>query len=116
MQMPDNREKKLLTYIGFASRSRNTAVGTDLALNAVRKAPGKVCVVSASDASDRTKKQIRDKCLFYKTAHFEPNITSEELAKATGKASAVAAVAVTDKGLADAIAVLYSETDGSETK
>ncbi len=112
--MPDNREKKLLTYVGFAARGRNTAIGTDLALNAVRKAPGKVCVVSACDASDRTKKQLRDKCLYYKTAHFEPNITSEELAKTVGKSSAVSAVAVTDKGLADAIAALYGDTDSFE--
>lgn len=112
--MPDNRERKLLAYVGFAARGRNTASGSELTLGAVRRSPGRVCVIAAADASERTKKQLRDKCLYYKTALFEPNITSEELGKATGKTSSIAAVAVTDKGLADAIAALYGESENAE--
>lgn len=107
MPMSDNRERKLLSYVGFAARSRSVAVGTEQALGAVRKAPAEVAVVVAADASDRTKKQLRDKCTFYGAAHFEPDITSEELAGLVGKMSLVSAVAVTDRNLAKAIKALY---------
>ncbi len=105
--MPDVKDKKLLSYVGFAARSRGVAIGTEQVLNAVRKAPGKITVVAAKDASERTKKQLRDKCTFYETVLFEPDVTSEELAKTVGKSSLVSAVAVTDRNLAKATMALF---------
>ncbi len=110
MQMPDNREKKLLSYVGFAARSRGVAIGTEQTLNAVRKSSGKVVAVVSADASERTKKQLRDKCTFYETMLLEVGITSEELGKTVGKRAVVSAVAVTDSNLAKAIKALYKDS------
>lgn len=107
--MPENREKRLLTYTGFAARSRKVAAGTEQVLNAVRKAPETVAVIAAGDVSERTRKQLRDKCTFYKAALFEVKATTEELARLIGKTSPVAAVAVTDKSLAKAIKALWED-------
>ena len=107
--MPDVKDRKLLTYFGFAARSRGVAIGTEQTLNAVRKSAETVAVTVAKDASDRTKKQLRDKCSFYKAALFEPDVTSEELGKVLGKSSVVSAAAITDKNLAKAAKALFGE-------
>ncbi|MBE6563256.1 MAG: hypothetical protein E7660_05925 [Ruminococcaceae bacterium] len=109
--MPDNKDRKLLSYVGFAARSRGVAIGTEQTLIAVRKNPEGVAVTVAKDASDRTKKQLRDKCSFYKAALFEPDVTSEELAKILGKLSVVSAAAITDKNLAKAAKALFSDNE-----
>ena len=52
---------KILTYLGLAAAKRSTVPGTDLVLSEIRKKKGTICVLLASDASERTKKQITDK-------------------------------------------------------
>lgn len=105
------RKRRFLTYLGFAARSRNAAVGCELALKAVRRSAGKDVTVAvlASDASERTKKQMGDKCTYYKVFLARTDAAADEIGAALGKKSPVAAAAVTDKNLASAIIKLYTD-------
>ena len=103
-------KRKALSYIGFAARSRAIAVGTEAVISEIRKcSPGTVAVVLATDASERTKKQINDKC----TSHGAPvaavPLTKDEIAGAAGKKTSVSAVAVTNRDLVRALTSLGSE-------
>lgn len=91
-------------YLGLAAASRGAVCGSELALTAIRKNPQKVfLLVLASDASERTKKQMRDKCAYYKIKLLESEMNMDELSSALGKSSLVAACAITNKGLAEKI-------------
>lgn len=107
------KTRRLLGYVGFAARSGNISVGSELTLKAIRRSAGKdgVVAVLASDASERTKKQVSDKCAFYKVFLAACDATSDEIGTALGKTAPVAAAAVTDKSLAAAIKKLYTDTN-----
>ena len=91
---------KILSYIGFAAVSRNAVTGTELVLSEIRRKRNGLCIVIASDASERTKKQITDKCDFYGVPLVAIESDMYELGKMAGKKHPAAAVAVTDKSLA----------------
>jgi ribosomal protein L7Ae-like RNA K-turn-binding protein len=65
------------------------------------KAP--TLVLEASDTSENTHKRISDRCAYYKTEHIRLESSGTQLAAALGKTSNLAAVAVTDAGLAGEI-------------
>ena len=90
---------KILTYLGLASAKRSVVLGSDLVLKEIRKQKGGICVILACDASERTKKQITDKCSFYNIALINAECDMETLGKRVGKISPVAVAAVCDKGL-----------------
>lgn len=92
---------KILTYVGLAAAKRSVVLGTDLVLREIRKKKGTVCTVLASDASERTKKQITDKCRFYEITLIPLDCDMETLGKRVGKVSPTSCAAVTDKGLAE---------------
>ncbi len=94
------RTDKILTYLGLAAAKRSTVPGTDLVLSEIRKKKGTICVLLASDASERTKKQITDKCTFYNIPLIHPDCDMYTLGKRIGKSSPAACVAVTDRSLA----------------
>lgn len=108
--------EKALSYVGFAARSGKLAAGTDQVLTEVRRASSRsasdgIAVLLATDASDRTKKQVRDKCAFYKVSLFEITC-SDELSRAAGKKGALSAICITDKNLVAAVINTLKETDG----
>ena len=94
---------KILTYLGLAAAKRSVVLGTDLVLREVRRKKGTVCVLLASDASERTAKQITDKCKFYEVFLIRTECDMDELGKRVGKISPTACAAVTDSGLAKQI-------------
>ena len=109
--MTAETKRKALSYVGFARRCGRCAIGAEQATSEVRKAAGTVCVVISSDSSERTRKQITDKCASYGAPLVDIGVSGEELGAAVGKMTAVSAVAVTDKELARAI---VSVTDGEQ--
>ena len=111
----EERKRKILSYVGFARKCGACAVGTDSVIAEARRigAAGKICVVTSSDASERTLKQIKDKCSYYGTALVEAGLTGDELARAAGKKMTVSAVAITDKNLARAVLSLEDAADAS---
>jgi len=93
------RTDKILTYVGLAAAKRSTIPGADLVIREIRKQKGSICVVLASDASERTKKQITDKCTYYNIPLIRLDCDMEELGKRVGKSSPTACAAVCDRGL-----------------
>lgn len=88
-------------YIGLCFASRSLVCGCELALAQIRRDPKKVyLVLLASDASDRTAKQMRDKCAYYNVELISLRETMDELSAYTGKSGLVSACAVTNEGLA----------------
>lgn len=100
---------KILTYLGLASAKRSVVLGTDLVLKEIRKGKDSLCVLLASDASERTKKQITDKCSFYNVPLINIECDMDALGKRVGKISPVAVAAVCDKGLAAQIKTCAAE-------
>lgn len=96
-------EKKLLSALGLCTRAGKTVAGVPMICDALRgggKNAPKI-VFEASDTSDNTHKKISDKCEYYKVRLVRLNADGEGLAKAIGKSSFIAAVAVTDTQLSN---------------
>ncbi len=111
-------KKKVMSYLGFARKSGNVVIGSDGAENAARRGDAKV-VILAADASERTKKQVSDKCASFNVPIVRDLLTGDEIASCTGKRMTVSAAAVTERGLSEAIlAVTASECghDGGNTQ
>ena len=94
---------KILSYFGLAAAKRSVVLGTDLVLKEVRKKKGTLCVILACDASERTTKQITDKCTFYEIPLIRLDCDMEALGKRIGKISPISCAAITDRGLASQI-------------
>lgn len=54
--------EKLLRYVGLCKRAGGVVRGAELIEKALHKTPHPVCVLLSSDASERTSKQMHDKC------------------------------------------------------
>ncbi|MDD9147025.1 ribosomal L7Ae/L30e/S12e/Gadd45 family protein [Sporolactobacillus sp. CQH2019] len=83
--------------LGLAKRAGKVVAGEETVLKAIRGHKAGVVIMS-SDASDRTKKTVNNKCIFYKVPIFE---TSERvtLGRAIGQPPRVL-IAVTDSRFA----------------
>jgi|GEM_PF-1877257 len=105
-------KKKIISYLGFAKKSGKILVGTDAVLGGIRgKDAGRIAVVLAADASERTKKQIKDKCSHYGVSIASVSPTGDEMAGAVGKRMTLSALAVTDASLAAAILSAHPEDE-----
>ena len=86
--------------LGLATRARKVVTGTESVIRALR-AKTLHLVVLASDASENTRKKIRDKSSFYATPVLE-TMTSEEMSHAIGKHD-IKALGLTDPGFSKAL-------------
>ncbi len=85
-------------YIGLCASAGGVTTGFDLVLGEIRKGRAKFVLI-ASDASDRTKKQLTDKCAYYNVKYFIiEEYSSEAVAHMLGKRSFCAAAAFTGRG------------------
>ena len=87
-------KKNTLGVIGLAARARGIVIGTNQVLEAIRGRKAKLVLV-ASDASDNTKKTLKDKSSYYSTRLEVIDITTDELGKAVGHRN-TASIAFTD--------------------
>jgi ribosomal protein L7Ae-like RNA K-turn-binding protein len=94
--------QRIKGMLGFARRAGKTVIGFDLSARALARGEARL-LLTASDASDATKKRVGTKCEFYRTESVTVDISGEELGALLGKSGAVMVVAVTDKGFADEI-------------
>ena len=95
---------RLASMIGLCRRANRLGCGAE-AVNGALKT-GRACLVlMADDASDRTKKQLTDKCAFRAVRLLALSLTKEELGRACGL-DELSACAVTDQQFARAIASL----------
>ena len=94
----------LLRMLGLARRSRSLVCGTDAVLAAVRSAKKPAIVLAASDASERTTKQLFDKCAFHGVPIAKIGADRAALAAAIGdRRGQCSACAVTDRNMAKKI-------------
>ncbi len=105
--MPESAVKLL----GFCRRSGKMVLGASQVLTTVSgKRPPNVVVI-ASDASERTEKQLFDKCSFRGIKLYRAAVTGEGLAHLLGKIGVVMAVGATDPGIATQIIRLTEESE-----
>lgn len=92
-------DDKTYQLIGMAARARKIAVGS-IAMEAIRSRKAKLAILS-DDASERTKKQVNNKCDFYQVnlIYADNRIL---LSNAIGKSNVVL-VAILDDGFAKSI-------------
>ena len=84
-------------YIGLCMAAGGVITGTDLVLGAVRGGKAKFVLI-ARDASERTKKQLTDKCTYYNVKYHIGEYDGAELAHMLGKKSLCTAAALTGRG------------------
>lgn len=100
-------------YIGLCRAAGGVTTGTDLVLGEVRRGRAKFVLV-ASDASERTKKQIADKCAYYGVPHFEAGCDSDHLSHAVGSHSKSTAAAFSTRGPWRQVLDYYKSADAPQ--
>ena len=111
--MEKKQLERLLMTVGLAAKARRIVFGTDQvceSLRETRNAP--VLVIEAKDTSENTHKKLTDKCKYYGVRLVRIEADTAELGRAVGKASATAAVGITDSGIAKAISAKLEEASG----
>ena len=94
--LPENAVRLL----GFCRRSGRIVCGAGQVLASVTGKRPPFVVVIASDASDRTEKQIYDKCSYRGVKLARTDMTGAELAQLLGKDGVVMAAGATDSAIA----------------
>ena len=98
---------EIKNYIGLCQAAGGVIAGGDQVLRAVRN--GKVvCVLIAANASQRTMKQLTDKCTFYNVKHSVVDADSYDHGKWIGKSAPCTVLGLTGRGPADAVVKLLS--------
>lgn len=101
-------KRKITSYLGFARRAGRVEIGVEQSTSASRRHGERCTVILASDASERTKKQVRDKCAATGAPLIDGVLSSDEIALTVGKRMNVSAAAITDKELASAAIEAYA--------
>ncbi len=93
-------KERFLLFLGLARRAGRVIMGAPMVYDALREKPPAL-VLLAEDASSATEQRMTNKCGFYRTPLLKTECTKEELAHAVGKTAPMAALAVTDRGMAE---------------
>lgn len=112
------RPGKIEGMLGLAAKAGKLVYGCELTLDAVRgDKAGPYLVLVAADASEGTKKKVRNSCTYYRRRYEILPFGAECLSHATGREGLIAVVAVKEKGFAEAIVKLLSaETTDEKQK
>lgn len=106
--MTEQQIQKILTFLGFAARSKNLVFGKDMLREYITD-PGiaKKIVIIARDTGDRVKRDLKIRCQMNNVKYLEL-FEKAELSKAIGKES-ISAVGISDENLVDGILKLLPE-------
>lgn len=91
-----NNQQAILNLLGIAQRAGKLVTGEDLAVKAIQKQTAKFVFV-ASDASQNTKKKIKDKSLYYQVL-VDDSFEQALLSNAIGRKRSI--IVVADEGFA----------------
>jgi ribosomal protein L7Ae-like RNA K-turn-binding protein len=97
-----------IRFLGLCRRCGKVVMGAGQVLAAVTGKKVPAVVIVAADASERTKKQLRDKCSHRNIPTLSCRQNGEELAHFLGKEGVVMAVGVTDQSMGRRIISLAS--------
>lgn len=95
-----NKVKNILLALGLSKKAGKLVRGTPAVCDALAGGKPPELVVLSGEASANTRKRVSDKCAYYGVRLLLTEATTDELSRAVGGKGAVAAVAVTDAGLA----------------
>lgn len=109
-----SNKEKILPLLGLCRRAGGTVTGLGSFLTEVKSKKKIVMVLLASDASERTKKQVRDKSRFYEITLFESDIDSASLGHALGCVSSVGVVALNGRGPVKGITEIINKDESIE--
>lgn len=93
----------LSSTVGLCAKAGATVCGTPLICEALRRPKPPVLVLLATDAAPNAEKKLTDKCNFYGVKLAKVPLSTADLARAVGKSGLIAAVAITNEGLAKAV-------------
>lgn len=93
----------IATTIGLCAKAGATVCGTPLICEALRKKNPPILVLLAQDAAKNAQKKLTDKCSFYGVELRRVPLDTAQLALAVGKQGLVAAVGITNEGLAGVV-------------
>lgn len=96
---------KLLNMLGLARRAGKISQGSFICSKTIKSGMAQL-VILATDASENTKKSIRNTCNFYNTRLIEISQMSE-LGHAVGADAPRSVISVNDKNFAKAILDIY---------
>ena len=106
----NNQTKRALGMLGLAMKAGKVVIGTEQVIAFLQKRKVSLVLVSGN-ASEGTKKKIRFKCEFYKTALIEVKVDTDELGRLLGKTYAPAVVGITDENFSNVITNILSEVN-----
>ena len=92
--------ERFLTFLGLCRRAGKTVHGTPLVCEALARRKPPYLVLLSGGASAAPAKKITDKCRFYRVPLLTVPVDPERLARAVGKSSLLAAVAIMDENFA----------------
>jgi ribosomal protein L7Ae-like RNA K-turn-binding protein len=87
---------KILNLLGLAMRAGKLVTGEELTLKDIRNNTAKFVFVAA-DASENTRKKIKDKCSYYNVPVSE-SLTQSEMSHAIGRSRMI--IGINDQGFA----------------
>ena len=100
---------RVMRALGLCRRAGALICGAPMIIEGMRGRKAPLIVLESGDTSDGTHKKLTDKCRFYGVELVRLDAVGEELARAVGKTGSLAAVAVTDKSLAELVKKQLSE-------
>lgn len=101
--MNSEKNRKTADLLTVCFKAGKAVKGFDPAVEALKKGSA-YCIITASNASAKTIKEIGFYCGRYKAVHLPSELSKEDIERLSGKAAAV--IAVCDKGFADGFAKL----------
>lgn len=99
-----DKTPRLKSMIGLSKKAGRLTAGSDAVISEIKAKKRRVSLVlAANDASDRTIKQISDKCRTYSVEFLIVPLSADLLGECLGKKSPIACAAILDRGFADEI-------------
>lgn len=98
-----NNKQKALNLLGLSQRAGKLVTGESMVLEAIKSKKAKVAII-ASDSSDRSLKQFRNKCQT-NNVQMNTDYTSGEISQAIGKERK--SCAIVDNGFAKSFIQLH---------
>ena len=104
--MNSEKNRRTANLLGICIRAGKTVKGFDSAVEAAKNGTAK-SLLTASDASEKTVKEVEFYCGKYGVKHFRTELSKTDIGKLCGKDTAV--IAVTDQGFTDGFEKIISE-------
>jgi ribosomal protein L7Ae-like RNA K-turn-binding protein len=96
------RERKILSYIGFAVKANKIVYGKQGLRNYIRSFHKKKVILIPKDTGSRVKLDVIKHCQIFDVPYLELNCTKSTLAKALGKQN-ISVIGITDENIIEGI-------------